>query len=176
MFGRFEMMSPVEGMRFIIKVRMKEIPCCRTSQTEDRVRCIFIGNSNVCGHACERHFSSYVLQQGHIGSRNLSQNVADVILFSAAMQHALFSLLMNSVNCSTPLAGLLFVIKPTRRASHHFSTRHVDTLNYQYFGNNPFSSLFSCVSKYLNKPRGEVIVPKQNYAYACQNLYLPLIH
>jgi len=62
MFGRFGMMSPVEGKRFIIKVRMKEIPCCRTSQTEDyRVRCIFIGNSNLCGHACERHFSSYVL-------------------------------------------------------------------------------------------------------------------
>jgi len=60
-FGSFGMMSPVEGMRFIIKVRMKEIPCCRTSQTEDWVRCIFIGNSNVCGHSCERHFSSYVL-------------------------------------------------------------------------------------------------------------------
>jgi hypothetical protein len=61
MFGRFGMMSPVEVIRFIVKVRMKEIPCCRTSHTEDLVRYIFIGNSNVCGHSCERHFSSYVL-------------------------------------------------------------------------------------------------------------------
>jgi hypothetical protein len=57
----FGMKSPVEGMRFIIKVRMNEIPFCRSFAEGEISALYFIGNSNVCGHACERHFSSYVL-------------------------------------------------------------------------------------------------------------------